>query len=102
MLTQLAHYLESHMAPCFYKQVLGFPCPGCGMQRAFIELLKGHLWDSILIYPALIPTIAMLAFLVMQLVFRFRRGGDILKYLFMGNIAIIVFHYIYVLITLKH
>lgn len=102
MFTHLIHYLESHMAPCYYKQVLGIPCPGCGMQTAFIELLKGHIWESITIYPALIPTIAMLFFLILHLIFRFRKGADILKYLFMADIAIVVFHYIYVLITLKH
>ena len=90
------------MAPCFYQRVLGIPCPGCGMQRSLIELLKGNLLESLRLYPALIPMAAMLIFLVIHLIFRFKKGGDILKYLFLGNIAIVVFHYIYVLIMLKH
>ena len=101
MLNHFIHYLETHMAQCFYQRVLGIPCPGCGMQRSLIELLKGHLWESLSLYPALLPTLGMITFLLLHLVFRFKRGGDILKYLFIGNIAIILFHYIYVLITLK-
>ena len=102
MYSSLIHFLETHMGSCFYMKYFGIPCPGCGMQRSFVELLKGNWLESLQLYPALIPTFIMILYLILHLVFKFRNGGDILKYLFILNAVIIVFHYIYVLINLKH
>ncbi|NMB72762.1 MAG: DUF2752 domain-containing protein, partial [Bacteroidales bacterium] len=35
----LADWLSRHSIPCPYMKFFGIPCPGCGMQRAFAELL---------------------------------------------------------------
>ena len=99
MLDKIIEWLTDRLAPCFYKQCLGIDCPGCGMQRAFIELLKGNLWESIKLYPALIPTIIMFIYLVMHLIFKYRNGANILKFLFIFNVSIVVINYIYKLIT---
>ncbi len=99
MLNNLIHWLESHLQSCFYKKYFGIECPGCGMQRSFIELLKGNLWESIILYPALIPTIIMIGFLFVHLIFKFKNGGTYLKYLFIFNASIIVLSYIYRLLT---
>jgi len=99
MLDNLIHWLESHLQSCFYKKYLGIECPGCGMQRSFIELLKGNLWESIVMYPALIPTIIMIGFLFVQIILKFKNGGTYLKYLFIFNAVIIVLNYIYKLLT---
>ena len=99
MLEKIVHWLESHQQSCFYKKYLGFDCPGCGMQRSFIELLKGNFWESILLYPALIPTIIMILFLFAHFILKFKNGATILKYLFIFNASIIVLNYIYKLLT---
>jgi hypothetical protein len=52
------------LIPCLFKSIFGFDCPGCGIQRAFILLLKGQFIESIHMYPALIPTIVMLIYFV--------------------------------------
>lgn len=90
----IVHWLELHLMPCFYKKYLGVECPGCGMQRAFIELLKGNLWQSILTYPPLLPTIFMLIFLALHLKFKFLKGATILKISFIFTSAITIFNYI--------
>jgi hypothetical protein len=72
-------WLENHQVPCIYKSILGIDCPGCGLQRAFIELLKGNLSESFRIYPPLFPVLILFMLLILQLVFRFRKGGLILK-----------------------
>ena len=100
--SSIIHYLEAHMGSCFYMKYLGIPCPGCGMQRSFIELLKGNWIESLQLYPALVPMIIMLTYLALHLIFKYKNGGDVLKYLFMFNASIILFHYIYILINLKH
>jgi hypothetical protein len=92
---RLANWLESILLPCFYKAFLGIECPGCGMQSSFIELLRGNLYSSLTLYPALTTTILLLVLLVIHLAFKLRHGALLLKILFMVNASIMVLHYIY-------
>ena len=96
--TGLVDWLEKRQAPCFYKSAFGVECPGCGMQRAFIALLRGHLLESLQLYPALIPTFILMAFLVIHIFFKLKNGAKILLYMFIFNTAIIVISYLYKLI----
>lgn len=41
---------------CPFRFITGLPCPGCGMTRALLALLKGHLAESIACNWMLIPT----------------------------------------------
>lgn len=95
----LIEWLEKHSLPCFYKKYMGIDCPGCGMQRAFNELLKGNFQESFLLYPALFTIIIMVCYLFLHLKFKFKDGADNLKMLFILNALIIVFNYIYKLIN---
>ncbi|MCB9174321.1 MAG: DUF2752 domain-containing protein [Flavobacteriales bacterium] len=79
---------------CPYKKYFNIDCMGCGMQRSFIELLKGNLVESFMLYPALLPIIAMILFLPLHLVFKFKHGASVLKYFFIFNISIVVISYI--------
>ncbi len=85
---------EEKMLSCVYKKYLGIECPGCGMQRAFALLMKGEVVESLKMFPALIPIIFMLLFLVLHLLFKFNKGHLILLYLFILNATIIVVNYI--------
>ena len=96
---KIVEWLESNLQSCFYKKYLGVECPGCGMQRAFIELLKGNLWESFLLFPALIPTIVLVIYLFLHISFKFKNGANILKFLFIINTSIVVLSYIYKLLT---
>jgi hypothetical protein len=100
MLQHLIKWLESHQQTCSFKDHFGIICPGCGLQRSIIELLKGNLLNSIYLYPALIPILAMFAFLALHLAFKFRNGAFILKIMFIVNISLISLNYIYKLIIL--
>ena len=99
MLEKLIKWIESHQQACFYKQNFGVECPGCGMQRSLIELLKGNFYESLVFYPALIPTVFLVLFLILHLVFKFRNGANILKIMFIVNTSIVVLSYIYKLLT---
>jgi hypothetical protein len=99
MLDKLISWLESHQQACFYKKYLGVECPGCGMQRSFIELLKGNLVESLMLYPALLPTIGLIGYLMLHIIFKFRNGATVLKNLFIINAIIVVLSYIYKLLT---
>jgi len=84
------HWLEDHFMTCPYKVLSGLDCPGCGMQRSFIELLKGHFWGSFILYPALIPTIFTLVFTGCHLIFNFKNGATIIKYSFISTVIIVL------------
>lgn len=53
----LVSWLEQNMLPCYFKYFFGIDCPGCGLQRSTILLLKGNLWESIQMYPPLLPIV---------------------------------------------
>lgn len=90
----MVEWLESLMLPCFYKKYFGVDCPGCGMQRSLVALLKGDLLESLHLFPALLPLMAMVVLLGLHLVFRFRHGAAWLKYLFIGVSGIITVSYV--------
>ena len=58
---------DSWMLPCFTKQIIGMDCPGCGIQRSISLLLQGQVVESFLMYPALIPIIFLLGFLIFDM-----------------------------------
>ncbi len=87
-------WIEQNQATCSYKKFLGVRCPGCGMQTAIIYLLKGEVWQSIKEYPALIPVIILFVYLILQLIFKFKKGVKILLYLFYSVLFIIFTNYI--------
>ena len=95
----IINWLERNQSPCIYKKYFGTECPGCGMQRSIIELLKGNIWESILLYPALIPTIILLFYLGLHVFFKFRNGAIVLKYMFFVTLALIMGNYIYKMIV---
>ena len=99
MFEKLSNWLESVSQPCFYKAFLGVECPGCGMQRSFIELLRGNLSESLTLYPALSTTVFLIVLLIIHLIFKLRNGALMLKILFIVNAHIMVLHYIYKIIN---
>jgi hypothetical protein len=36
---------------CPFRLVTHLPCPGCGMTRAMLELVQGHLYRALVIHP---------------------------------------------------
>jgi len=92
-------WLEEHQGPCFYKKYLGVECPGCGMQRAFIELLKGNFVESICLYPPLVPIIIMFIYLSLHLKFNFNKGALYLKIMFIFIASIILINFVLKLLS---
>lgn len=95
------HWLEAHQLACPWKTFFGIDCRGCGMQTAFIELLKGHLIHSLKIFPALIPMLLILIFLGIHLIFNLPKGAFILKILFIFTTSIMIVSYILKFVIIK-
>lgn len=68
-------------------------CPGCGLQRSFIALIEGNLSASIKLYPALIPLLLVWMIVILHLIFKFKHGAFIIKYLFLFCALIIAVSY---------
>lgn len=98
MLLKIITWLESHQGTCSFREHVGIECPGCGLQRSILALLRGDLVESILQFPALLLLMAMFAFLGIHLVFKFKHGAFVLKMFYITNISIIILNYIYKLI----
>jgi hypothetical protein len=94
-MTALIQWLEAHEIPCPWKTFLGIDCPGCGIQSAFIELLKGNFIQSLKTFPALIPMLLILLFLGIHLIFNLPKGAFILKILFIFTTSIMMITYFY-------
>lgn len=92
--SDLIGWLERNQGTCFYKRYFGIECPGCGMQRSFVELLKGNVLESIILYPALLPIMLMLFYLSAHLFFKFPKGYLVLKISFIFTAVIILIHFI--------
>lgn len=88
-------FLERHMLPCPFKALLHIDCPGCGMQRSFICLLKGDFKASLALHPATILVIVLLLFAAAHLIVRFRKGGKIIVVLQLGVAITTMVFYIY-------
>ncbi|MFO7789967.1 MAG: DUF2752 domain-containing protein [Bacteroidales bacterium] len=92
-------WLEEHLGKCAFKEFTGMDCPGCGMQRAFIELLKGNVWESLQYYPGLIPMMVTLIFLALHLLFKFKHGALVLKIMFIFTVIVTVSTYVIKILT---
>ncbi|HET6990424.1 MAG TPA: DUF2752 domain-containing protein, partial [Bacteroidia bacterium] len=72
----------------------GIDCPGCGLQRSFLELLQGNIRESFFLYPALFPILITFIFLAVHLKFRLPNGAKILTGLFIFSATVIMISYI--------
>ena len=91
---EIISWLESHLQPCFYKKFFGYECPGCGAQSGFIELLRGNIYESFLLYPPLIPILILLVFFILHLIFKIKKGEIILQIMLKTVIGIIFISWI--------
>lgn len=89
----MIHWLEQHLFPCLSVKYLGIECPGCGMQRAFIALLKGHLYEAWQYNPALFPFLLTILLLIFHLKFDFKHGARLIVMGFVLTTSAILIQY---------
>jgi Protein of unknown function (DUF2752) len=95
MLEQLANWIEKNQTACHYYSTMGMKCPGCGLQTAIIELLRGDFAESFLAYPALLPIIFTLIWsVVFFAVFKAKKGLRILITLIVIDVLLILGNWI--------
>ncbi|WP_293305080.1 DUF2752 domain-containing protein [Pedobacter sp. UBA5917] len=88
-------WVERHLLTCPFKAHFGFDCPGCGLQRSILALLRGDLIHSFKLYPATIPLVFVILFTIVHLKVDFKFGAQLIKITFAGVAVIILISYIY-------
>lgn len=91
----LFNWLQNHLLACPIKQHFHVDCPGCGMQRSFLALLQGNVYQSLKLHPAALPLTVLVLFTLVHLRADFKFGALFIKMLFVGIAIIIVIKYIY-------
>jgi hypothetical protein len=91
----LVSFLEKHLLACPSKTLLHMECPGCGMQRSFILLLKGDLPASLQMHPATIPMMGLIVFAMLHMVFKFSKGAKVIVIFQLIVAFIVISFYIY-------
>lgn len=69
-------------------------CPGCGMQRSLIALLKGNIAESFQYHVALIPFIITIILLIIQLRIKHVDGGKWVMWAFIVTSGITILQFI--------
>lgn len=91
----LIHWLEHHLLACPFKQTFGIDCPGCGLQRSVLALLRGDLIASLKLYPPTLPILFLVVFTIAHLKFDFKNGAFLIKILYIAIAFIIIANYTY-------
>lgn len=92
-------WLSRHLLSCPFKQFFHVDCPGCGLQRSIIALLRGDIATSFQLYPPTIPIIGLFVFSMIHLKFDLKNGAFFIKLLYIFISIVIVINYIYKIIN---
>ena len=85
---------EDFMLPCLTKKLLGFDCPGCGMQRAAAFLLQGDFIAAFKMYPAIYAILLLLAFLALDNFLKTKYNNKVIIFLAITSVVMILGNYI--------
>lgn len=75
MAAVIAAILALRVPLCPFALITHHPCPGCGMTRATLALVTGHLHEAIGLHPLVIPIAPLAAFFVLQGAYNYVRHG---------------------------
>ena len=98
---ECVQWAEGHLFTCPSKKYFHIECPGCGFQRSLVAMLKGDFQLSFQLYPATVPILVLLTFMLLHIKWDFGRGAAIIKYLQLSVAIVIVVFYIYKLTISK-
>jgi len=94
-------WLEGMELPCPSRKFLHIECPGCGLQRSMMALLRGEWVQSWTYYPALVPIILLVVFALVHLRKKFKFGHLAIRYGQVFVVVLIAGNYIYKIINHK-
>ena len=95
----MLQFFEQHLFTCSIKQLIGLDCPGCGMQRAFIALLKGNFTQSLIFNASLIPFLITIGFTICHLIYNYKNGAQLIVVFFSSTVVIMMSQFIVKLVA---
>lgn len=90
--------LTDYMLPCLNKQLFGFDCPGCGLQRSVIYLFQGEFLTAFKMYPAIYTLIPLFGLLIFNKFLSFKYANQLIIALSIASVSLIMINYILKLI----
>jgi len=93
-LLSVTGWLEQHLLTCPSRKYFHVQCPGCGLQRSCIALMRGEWALSFSLYPATIPLLCLLALLGWHLVLPLKNGAVWIKWMQICTAIIIFISYL--------
>lgn len=91
--------LENYMLPCFSKQLFGLDCPGCGLQRSVVFLLKAEFIAAFKMYPAIYTLVPLAGILILNRLVGLKYGNQLIIGFSISSVALILINFIIKLIT---
>ena len=85
---------EENMIPCLSKTMLGVDCPGCGLQRSIVFLLRGEFWEAFLMYPAIYALMGLFGLLIFDYFIKIKQSNTITIVLMILTVSLILINYI--------
>lgn len=59
---------------CYFKAILGIPCPGCGLTRAYLALLKGNLKEAFYYHPLFIVPVIVIIYILISKIRKYKNN----------------------------
>lgn len=75
---------------CPFAIITRHPCPGCGLTRAGVALLQGHLDDAMHLHPLVIPIVPIVGLVVLQGTYNYIRHNRWYTFAFVQSRTITV------------
>lgn len=64
------------LTPCLFYNVTGWPCAGCGMSRAFNQMMQGNFTNAMIFNPLIYPVLLLAATMALTLIYDMLMGKD--------------------------
>ena len=84
---------DDFLLPCLNKSLFGIDCLGCGIQRAFMLLIRGEFILAYKMYPAIYTLLLFGFFLLINKKMKFKNSRNIIITFAIINVLIIVISY---------
>ena len=77
---------------CVWVALTGFPCPGCGLTRAALALLKGNFKEAFQIHPFIYVIAVIRTFILRLSIYIKKKPKSFCKYVLIVLIAMLCFY----------
>ena len=75
----LSYFLLDDGLPCYIRKITGFYCPGCGISRMFISLLKFDIYQAFRFNPLVFCLLVFVGIIAIIDIVLYYRKKEILK-----------------------